>query len=186
VWTVNYRLSLVIVLNKLQLCHLSRRFCLPMSSASLDTLRILDPQLSNGYILFTLIWFQLATIPNVLVVIYALSGKLINRMITKTTILTSTFATMWMIVYTIDCFVASHRWISVALNWFGYPVTLAAPLQHIELLKLFSSLSDYWNPERCKRFQIVMVVLHVIICSINYALYLGLENNNQIRSVAFY
>jgi hypothetical protein len=79
----------------------------------------------------------------------------------------------------------SHRAFTVLTNWVGFPLTLVICLQHIELLKMFVCLSEYWTTQKCKKYQVVMIVLHILITIPAYVWVWGYENDVFVSNVIY-
>ena len=80
----------------------------------------------------------------------------------------------------------TQRALSIIVPWTGYPLTLLMALQHIELLKMFVSISDFWTKEKCRAFLIAMCGLHVVLNVPGYIAPFGLENDVLLNKVTLY
>ena len=150
---------------------------------NLDSVKFTSPNFSDPYIVIAFVWEIMACIFNGAVIARALNGWLINPKITRQVIFASALAIIWISICLIQFFV-QHRSLSIINNWTGYPLTLLIALQHIELLKLFVSLSDYWTKRKCRVFQLIIIALHVVISSPEYIWPFGLENNATVMEVS--
>ena len=149
------------------------------------TLDILTPNnldLRNPYICTTFVWMILTMIFNGLIVVSALNGWLINPKITRQVVIASSLAVVWIGIY-LSKFFATHRSFQILIVWTGYPLTLMIALQHVELLKLFVILSNFWTQKKCRIFQVIVIGIHVILTWPQYIIWLAFENNATIAMV---
>ena len=140
---------------------------------------------TDPYQVCLFIWMSLSILANSVVIIKSSIGWLINPRITRQVIVASSVAIVWISMFLIQFFI-QHRAISIIVAWTGTPLTLLIALQHIELLKLFVSLSDFWTVKKCQIYQIGMIILHVIINIPGYIWPLGLEGGILITQVLYY
>ena len=160
------------------------RFYTIMSTppTNLDVLTPSGLDLNEPYIWGALAVMLASISFNATIAIRASLGWLINPRITKQVTVACSLAAIWMSFYVSRIF-AWHRSFSILIAWTGYPLTLMIVLQHIELLKLFVSLSDFWTARKCRIFQLIASVLHVLICLPQYIYPFGLENNATMNRI---
>ena len=127
-----------------------------MNATNLDVLTISSKVFNNANISTTFAWMVGSMVFNSIVVFNSLNGWLISPRITRHVVVASSLAIVSMGIY-LSSFFAIHRSFSILIVWLGYPRTLLIALQHIELLKLFASLSNFWTERRCRIFQGVMI-----------------------------
>ena len=151
---------------------------------SLDVVKYEIPNFSDPYKTIAFLWELLSIAFNSVIIYRALNGWLINPRITRQVVFASSLATVWILICLTQFFI-QHRVLSILNNWTGYPLTLLVVLQHIELLKLFVSLSDYWTDRKCRIFQYSMMGTHVALTFPEYIWPFGLENDRTIREVTF-
>lgn len=149
-----------------------------------DVLTFMNRDYSNPLVVFVLIWEIITLLFNIGIVVRAKTGWLINPTITKQVMAASLLAAVWVVILMIQFFV-QHRVLTVLLTWTGYPLTLLVALQHIELLKLFVTLSDFWTDKKCRVFQLVMIISHIIINVPGYIWPFGFEKSKLMTSVIF-
>ena len=147
-----------------------------------DDLTFLNYDFTNPLFVLMIIWLLAACIFNMIVIYRAQRGWLINTKITRQVTFACALAICWTSFLLIQMFVL-HRAFTILVSWTGYPLTLIICLQHIELLKMFVSLSDYWTDNKCRLYQIAMVVMHIVITIPSYIWPFGFENNVAITFV---
>jgi hypothetical protein len=147
-----------------------------------DELTIADMDFASPLIIVLLLWLITAILFNIWAVMRALSGWLINPIITKQVIVASSMAVIWLSFF-ITRFFWSHRSFVIIQTWVAFPLTLLMCLQHIELLKLFVSLSEYWTASKCRLYQKIIVVTHFLITIPCYLWPWGFENNAIMTAV---
>ena len=152
------------------------------SMENLDIPKYEMPDFTDPYKSIGFVWEITSIIFNAYIIYRAAQGWLIKPRITKQVVYASSLAIFWILINLIQFFI-QHRTLSILNAWTGYPLTLLVGLQHIELLKLFVSLSDFWTERKCKIFQLILVVFHLVITSPEYIWPLGLENNKGLRGV---
>ena len=131
---------------------------------------------ADPYEMILFIWMLLSCIFNAVVIAKSLNGWLINPKITRQVVVASSVSIIWILMFLIQFFV-KQRAISIIGIWTGQVLTLLITLQHLELLKLFVVISDFWTIRKCRNLQQVMVILHVLVCFPTYIWPLGLEND---------
>ena len=141
-----------------------------------DVMVYINTDFSDPYQPTLFAWMIIACLFNITVIVRSLGGWLINRRITKQVVVASSLAIVWVLMFLIRFFV-DHRAISIIVAWAGYPLTLLIALQHIELLKLFVTLSDFWTDKKCRLFQFAVIVAHFVITFPGYIVPLGLESS---------
>ena len=147
-----------------------------------DVLTSANLDFTNPVVDLVLLWLFGACLFNLWGIQKAVTGQLINKTITRQVIIACSLAIVWT-SFLIIPFFWLHRVFVVLLVWTGFPLTLIIGLQHIELLKMFVSLSECWTTEKCRKYQLVMVVLHVALTIPCYLWPLGFENNKFMTSV---
>ena len=140
---------------------------------------------SDPLVLFPFIWMLLALLVNVGVALDALSGRLINPRITKQVVIGCAFGACWMIVYIVQSYVVTHRVVMIMAVWMGLILGLIIALQHVELLKLFVCLSDYWTVEKCIIYQKCWIGFHFTVTMACYIWPLGLETNSTATLIYY-
>ena len=149
-----------------------------------DVLTYSNLDFTNRYVVSLLIWTMLLGALNVGIIARASNGWLINPTITKQVILASSLALLWIGVITAQFYVR-HRSLSIIVTWSGYPMTLSIALQHIELLKLFVCISEFWTLRKCRIYQITAIVLHIGLLMPGYIWPWGLDKDPFMTSVLF-
>ena len=147
-----------------------------------DVMIYTNTDFTDPYQVCLFVWMSLSCAFNIAVITKASRGWLINKRITMQVIVASSVAIIWISMFLIQFFV-QHRAISIITTWTGTPLTLLIALQHIELLKLFVTLSDFWTVRKCQIFQIAIIVTHVFITVPNYIWPLGMEGGILITQV---
>ena len=138
---------------------------------------IRNTDFADPFMLIPFLWMLGGFCANVGATYFAATGRLINRQITKQVLVVSILAVVWLFFYIIQSFFVTHRSIMCLIIWFGYILTLLGTLQHIELLKLFVCLSEYWTEEKLIRYQKIICAVHFILNSVGYCWPLGLETD---------
>ena len=141
--------------------------------------------LKEPLIFIPFITMILGCILNLGVVFYACMGWLINPRITKLVILGSSLEVSWLIIFCVQSFYVVNRPVMIVLIYLGYAAFLVTGIQHIELLKLFICLSDYWTDEKCRTYQRVWVTLYLIFITPCLIWPLGLEKNSIATIINF-
>lgn len=147
-----------------------------MSKVLYDTVFYTNTDFTDPLKSVLFVWMSISCIFNLAIIIRSLQGWLINSRITKQVIVASSLAIVWVSMFLIEFFV-QHRAFSIIVAWSGYPLTLLIALQHIELLKLFVSLSDFWTDRKCRIVQLAMIIAHILITFPGYIWPLGLEKD---------
>ena len=142
--------------------------------------------LREPLILIPFITMILGCALNLGIVLYALTGWLINERITKLVVLGNSLAGCWLIVFCVQSFYVVNRPVMVVLMWLGYSGSLVVGLQHIELLKMFVCLSDYWTAEKCIIYQRAWLTIELILISPSIIWPLGLESNPAATALTLY
>ena len=137
-------------------------------------------------VLIPFLWMTLCLLVNFGVALDALTGWLISPKITKLVLSTCSLCVCWMIMYILQSYIITNRPITVIATWLGLALTLLTALQHVELLKLFSCLSDYWTIKKCIIYQKVLCAVHILFASGCYAWPVGLETNAIATQVQKY
>lgn len=148
----------------------------------LDVTTYTYPVFQDPLISIAFTWELVAIAFNLFIIGRSLTGWILNRTATRQVIFACSLAVIWLSICITQFFV-QHRALSLLNNWTGYPLTLLVGLQHIELLKLFVSLSNYWTEKKCRILQICLICIHIIICLPEYIWPFGLENNATVREV---
>ena len=148
-----------------------------------DKVFIRQSDFSEPLVVFPLVWMVLGCAINFTVVLYVSKGWLINPKLTKQVIVACSVAFCWLIVYIIQSFFIMHRSVMVLAVWMGQLLTLMVSLQHVELLKLFVCLSEYWTLDKCTNYQRALCVGHFVILFGGYIWPLGLETNKTATMV---
>ena len=153
-----------------------------MSDSNLDVVLYINPSMSDSLIIAGIVWISLSIIFTLVIIGRTLTGWLINPRITKQVLIASFLALINASASMAMVFL-EHRSTYIISNWTFYLMTLMIVLQHVELLKLFVSLSDYWTVRKCRILQIGITIAHILICFPEYIWPLGLETNWFLREV---
>ena len=136
---------------------------------------------NDPYVITLLVWMAGSIICNLLVIIQTLNGWLINQRITRHVLIGSSVAVIWIGMFIVQYFVL-QRAITIIITFTGRPLTLLVVLQHIELLTMFVSISDFWTERKCAAFQLIVLVLHLLNIP-GYIIPFGLEKVEVLQQV---
>ncbi|KAI8894181.1 hypothetical protein BC833DRAFT_605849 [Globomyces pollinis-pini] len=105
---------------------------------------------------------------NLCLVVYLIQGRLKNKRISKYLIPMAFFGLIWVASQTIENNFFHNQFWSVFQRFWAYLLTLFSAELNAELLKTFSVLSTFWNVKRVLYLQILLLVLHILLCGGSY------------------
>ncbi|KAI8894179.1 hypothetical protein BC833DRAFT_605844 [Globomyces pollinis-pini] len=112
----------------------------------------------------TLIIYVGMMIINMALTVYLIQGRLKNQRISKYLTPMAIVEMVWAITQLIENNIFHNQFWSVLNMLWAYLLTFLSATINAEVLKTFSVLSTIWNRQRVFYYQILLLVLHILLC----------------------
>ncbi|KAI8894176.1 hypothetical protein BC833DRAFT_605831 [Globomyces pollinis-pini] len=105
---------------------------------------------------------------NIFLLVFLWLGRLQNKRMTNYLLVMSFFSVVWSISAVFSAnFVSDYR-ADTLTRWLGLLLSLYSAYMYIQLLKVFSVLSSFWDSKKLQFIQCSTIFIHIFTCSGGY------------------